>query len=316
MLLTISEAYERFKNDFSQCTIGRSTFFELKPRHVKPIQLHDTCCGMYHENFELLLKAWNRIRNEEIGKQRLIDEILCPIGTDQCHYIVQMDFAQNFALLSQRKVQSAHFDKPQATVFTALVVLGSEHRNFIIISDYVEHDTKCVYFAQQIMVSNVKQLAPNVHVTNYVTDGGPSHFKNRYNILNLTFHEMDFGVRAMWSFTATSHGKGSVDGLGATIKSTATKYLMRHGPEEAFKNANEFYNFSGKQQQPSKSRIKVSYAELKEIERLHQEKNMKRWENIKAINGIPSFHHFIPIGFRTIQCSRTSSSQTNQTYYL
>ncbi|CAF4037043.1 unnamed protein product [Rotaria sp. Silwood1] len=233
MLLTISEAYEGFKNDFSQCKIGRSKFFELKPRHVKPIQLHDTCCY----------------------------------------------FAQNFALLSQREVQSAHFDKPQTTVFTALVVVGSEHRNFVIISDYVEH---FVYFAQQIMVSNVKQLAPNVRVINYVTDGGPSHLKNRYNILNLTFHEMDFGVRAMWSFTATSRGKGSVDGLGAAIKSTATIYLMRHGPEEAFKNANEFYNFSVKQQQSSKSRIVVLYAESKEIERLHQEKNMKRWENING----------------------------------
>ena len=59
MLLTIGEAYEKFKNDFPQCTIGRSKFFELKPRHVKPIQLHETCCCMYHENFELLLKVKN-----------------------------------------------------------------------------------------------------------------------------------------------------------------------------------------------------------------------------------------------------------------
>ena len=34
-------------------------FFELKPRYVKPIQLHDTCCCMYHENFESLLKVKN-----------------------------------------------------------------------------------------------------------------------------------------------------------------------------------------------------------------------------------------------------------------
>ena len=135
-----------------------------------------------------------------------------------------------------------------------------------------------MYFVQQIMVSNVKQLAPNVGVINYVTDGGPSHFKNRYNMLNLTFHEMDFGVRAVWSFSATSHGKGPVNGLGAAIKSTATRYLMRHGPEEAFKNAKEFYNFSVKHQQSSKSRIEVLYAESKEIKRLHQENNMKRWE--------------------------------------
>lgn len=57
MLLTISEAYERYKSDFPQHVIGRSKFFELKPRHVKPVQLHETCCCVYHENFELLLKV-------------------------------------------------------------------------------------------------------------------------------------------------------------------------------------------------------------------------------------------------------------------
>ena len=133
-----------------------------------------------------------------------------------------------------------------------------------------------MYFVPEITVSNVKQLAPNVRIINYVTDGRPSHFKNRYNILNLTYHEIDFGVRAIWACSATSHGKGPMDGLGTATKSTATRYLMRHGPEEAFKNAKEFYDFSIKRQQSSKSPIYVLYAESKEIERLHQEKNIKR----------------------------------------
>ena len=65
--------------------------------------------------------------------------------------VVQMDFAQNFALLSQHEVQSAHFDKLQATVFTAFVVMGSEHKNFVIISDYLEHvRTRLYVFIQQL----------------------------------------------------------------------------------------------------------------------------------------------------------------------
>ena len=47
--------------------------------------------------------------------------------------VVQMDFAQNFALLSQHEVQSAHCGKPQVAVFTVFVVMGSEHKNFVII---------------------------------------------------------------------------------------------------------------------------------------------------------------------------------------
>ena len=74
----------------------------------------------------------------------------------------------------------------------------------------------------------------------YVTDGGPSHFKIPYNILNGSFHEIDFGVRAIWTFTATSHGKGTLDGLRAPVKPSATRYRMHRGAEEAFKSAKEF----------------------------------------------------------------------------
>jgi len=117
---------------------------------------------------------------------------------------------------------------------------------------------------------------------NYVTDGGPAHFKNRYNILNLSFHEINFGVRAFWTFSATSHGKGPVDGLGSTIKSSATRYLMRHGLEEAFESVKEFYHFSKHRQELSKSAIEVLYAESKVVLQLHEERNLTRWRKING----------------------------------
>ena len=60
--------------------------------------------------------------------------------------VVQVNFAENFALLSQHEVQSAHFNKPQAMVFTAFVVMGSEHKNFVMISDYLEHVRTRLHF--------------------------------------------------------------------------------------------------------------------------------------------------------------------------
>jgi hypothetical protein len=117
---------------------------------------------------------------------------------------------------------------------------------------------------------------------NYVTDGGPSHFKNRQNILNLTFHEVDFGVPAVWSFSATSHGKGPVDGLGAALKSTATRYLLRHGPTEAFKSPKEFYEFSKQRQVSTGNPIELLYVTSDEILALHRAKNAQRWLNING----------------------------------
>ena len=139
-----------------------------------------------------------------------------------------------------------------------------------------------MYFAQRYLVKVIKRIAPNVRTINYVTDGGPAHFKNRYNILNLTHHEIDFDVPTVWTFSATSHGKGPVDGLGAALKSTATRYLMRHGPEEAFKTPREFYDFSKQQQERARTPIELLYVDSHEITQLHQRRNVKRWLNTRG----------------------------------
>ena len=57
MLLTIGGAFAKFKSDFSQYDIDKSQFYALRPRHVKPMSIHDTRCCLYHENFDLVLKV-------------------------------------------------------------------------------------------------------------------------------------------------------------------------------------------------------------------------------------------------------------------
>ena len=54
-----------------------------------------------------------------------------------------------------------------------------------------------------------------------------SQYKNRYNIINLVFHEIDFGVLAKWNYFATAHGKGPSDGLGGTLKRLATRASLQ-----------------------------------------------------------------------------------------
>ena len=104
MLFTIGEAFAKFKSDFSQYDIGKSQFYALRPRHVKPMSLHDTCCFVYHENFDLVLKvsrqlsldsllimlfllqAWNHLDDGPIDRQTLFDRILCSPAADACYY--------------------------------------------------------------------------------------------------------------------------------------------------------------------------------------------------------------------------------------
>ena len=57
MEMTISEAFESFRTEFPSVKIGRSKFFSLRPKEVKPESPHDVCVCIYHENMALLLKV-------------------------------------------------------------------------------------------------------------------------------------------------------------------------------------------------------------------------------------------------------------------
>jgi hypothetical protein len=59
---------------------------------------------------------------------------------------------------------------------------------------------------------------------------------------NLIHHKQDFGIDASWVFSASGHGKGPCDGIGATVKSTATRSCLRSG--RVFASARDFYDFT------------------------------------------------------------------------
>ncbi|CAF1684704.1 unnamed protein product [Rotaria magnacalcarata] len=63
-------------------------------------------------------------------------------------------------------------------------------------------------------------------------------------MLNLTYHESDFGLKASWTFSSTSHGKGPVDGIGAAVKSRATRYLLSGTTHNAFLSSEEFFEYT------------------------------------------------------------------------
>ena len=73
------------------------------------------------------------------------------------------------------------------------------------------------------------------------SDGALSQFKDNYNIMNLALHHQDFGIEVGWTFSSSVHGKNPCDGLGAVVKSSARKYLLKQGPEEAFSSAKKIF---------------------------------------------------------------------------
>ena len=66
----------------------------------------------------------------------------------------------------------------------------------------------------------------------YFSDGAASQYKNRKNFSNLCHHELDFGIKAKWHFSATSHGKGACNGLGGTVKRLAARASLQRPYQE------------------------------------------------------------------------------------
>ena len=92
-------------------------------------------------------------------------------------------------------------------------------------------------------------------------------------MLNLTYHKADFGIDACWSFSATGHGKGAGDGVGALLKSSARRATL--SKSILLSSPKDFDDFSRNQQQETaqatgntQPSIHVCYLEAIEIERV------------------------------------------------
>jgi hypothetical protein len=82
--------------------------------------------------------------------------------------VIQLDFAENFSFIIQKEIQSAYWNKKQATVFTVFMKIGDDHRNMVIISNYMAHDTTFVYCCQKLITMFIHENFPSVCKINYV----------------------------------------------------------------------------------------------------------------------------------------------------
>lgn len=72
------------------------------------------------------------------------------------------------------------------------------------------------------MVSN---LPASLKILKIWSDGPSSQFKNKFIDSLIPQLEAEFGLKIIWNFFAISHGKGCVDGIGATVKIIVRKHI-------------------------------------------------------------------------------------------
>ena len=136
--------------------------------------------------------------------------------------IIVLDFAENYRFIVQDEVQGYHWNKDQCTLHPVVIYYrdGSilKHVSLCFLSDDLQHDTSFVYELQRQSAEFIKIHLSKVNRVEYFSDGCVGQYKEFKNLLNLCHHTQDFGLHAVWSFFATSHGKYPCDGIGGIVK--------------------------------------------------------------------------------------------------
>lgn len=188
-----------------------------------------------------------------------------------------------------------HWNNAQATLHPFCIYKGGGEKpdllKYVIISDDLDHDTSAVNFFQKKLVSFLKSKIPDLEKVIYMSDGAPQHYKNRHNVLNVSLHEEDFGVRAEWHYSPTSHGKGPSDGLGGAIKRLASKASLQLPPEKQIQTPVQFFEWS----RDNIGGMDIEFADKREVE-AHRIKMEARFKHSVPVNGIRSLHSCIPQG--------------------
>jgi len=135
--------------------------------------------------------------------------------------------------------------------------------------------------------------------------------------LSCFHHESDFGIPAAWTFSATAHGKGPIDGIGAALKYRATRRVLSGRRADAILTPQELYQFAS-----TDTKINVFYLSRQGIKQNSESMNLSKRLTQKAVKGqiilsaidkrFPSF--FDRLGSRNSQFSsiRSFGSESHQ----
>ncbi len=215
--------------------------------------------------------------------------------TDQETVVLQVDFAENYTAAYQDEIQSAHWHQKQVTVFPSVLWSDGDPESYAIVSDSLEHDKRSVATFLSKIVEDIKMKHPAMKEIHIFSDGAASQFKNKFIwcFMSTTFRELFPALRVQWHFFATSHGKGAVDGVGATVKrSVNTDVLCRQAV--LVTNAASFVA-SARKNCPNINIKLITSNEITEFIQHH--KLNERWAITSAVPGTQSVHYMEPVSW-------------------
>lgn len=213
--------------------------------------------------------------------------------------VLQIDWAENYKCFAQNETQAAHFGQNQVSIFTA-ALWNIKVKTYAFVSDSLDH-TKTSVIAN---IDKVCQLLPSsVKELNIYSDNATSQFKNKDTLSSMIQLEKKHKIKVFWHFFAAMHGKGVVDGVGASVKRIASNKsraeTMIINNAESFANALE------------SSDVEVLWLSEEEKSRRNVDIGLKKIiAQAKKLKDISKSHHF-HVNNGAVQVHRLSPAQTS-----
>lgn len=143
----------------------------------------------------------------------------CPSSDEKCWYhtlLIQVDFSENYKLTYQDEVQSAHFNTPGISLFTVSLAFQGKITSECIVSPFTNHTIGEIMPYMTHLFD--KYITDDVQEVQIFSDGARQQFKSSACMRTVEWLAQTFKVDVHWNYFASYHGKGRVDGIGATLK--------------------------------------------------------------------------------------------------
>lgn len=228
--------------------------------------------------------------------------------------LVTFDFSENYAYICQDASQAFHFNNDQCTVFPAIYYYKEgrdiKHKSYVFLSESLKHDTSAVYAIQTLLIPEIQRNVKKVNKIIYTSDGAKQHFKNKFQIANLVHHKEDFNIDAEWHYSATAHGKGACDGIGATFKREAYRASLTAKPQNAILTPQKLYSWA----KGHFETISIMYYDKVFHEKMRRKLN-KRFENAQPVPEILKNHGFLIGSDNEVLIKRYSNDEQNRVWW-
>ncbi|XP_063241124.1 uncharacterized protein LOC134541539 [Bacillus rossius redtenbacheri] len=223
--------------------------------------------------------------------------------------VIQIDFAENYAVVSQDEIQTAHWSHSQVTVFTCCVWLASGIvKSYVVVSDDLSHSKYAVWLFLGEIIKDIKKHFPSIKYLFIFSDNCASQFKNKYTLSNICYTESDYGVNTEWNFFASSHGKGAVDGIGGTVKRFVWIGVKAKRIQVA--TAKDFHDYIDKN---LKGITSVYISKEQVVQTSESSQLYDRWQCVLPIPNIQSCHHFRVYDQKNLLIAKTAKSEMEKT---